>query len=47
MIEFTDAEVKEDLWAWNDFQDRMTEGERKQAFNENELLEPVSINSNE
>lgn len=23
---FTDAEIKEDLWAWNGFQDRLDEG---------------------
>ena len=28
MIEFTDEEIKEDLWAWNDFQDRIWAEER-------------------
>lgn len=30
-IKFTDAEIKEDLWALNDFQDRILE-EEKQAL---------------
>jgi hypothetical protein len=31
VIKFTDAEIKEDLWSWNDFQDRILE-EEKQAL---------------
>lgn len=30
MIEFTDAEIKEDLWAWNDYQDRLREEEKEE-----------------
>lgn len=38
-IEFTDAEVKEDLWAWNDFQDRiLAEEELNRQQGENNLV---------
>jgi hypothetical protein len=33
---FTDAEIKEDLWAWNDFQDKL-EAEEKAREQDNEL----------
>lgn len=37
MIDFTDAEIKEDLWAWNDFQDRLDAQE-----NQSGVIEPES-----
>lgn len=34
-ITFTDAEIKEDLWAWNDFQDRIwAEAESEESEDE-------------
>ncbi len=36
-IEFTDAEVKEDLWAWNDFQDRLAEDAKHEEGAEEQL----------
>lgn len=43
-IVFTDAEVKEDLWAWNDFQDSLWAQEKQQASNP---LSAPTINKSE
>lgn len=33
-IELTDAEIKEELWAWNDFQDSLEHDAPKEAISE-------------
>jgi hypothetical protein len=33
-IEFTESEIKEDLWAWNDFQDRLEQEAAKNGSSE-------------
>lgn len=37
MLEFTDAEIKDDLWSWNDFQDRIFAAAKTKASDETEL----------